>query len=665
MCQGLILFYTKFEFSMNTEYKLYKEGCFFFLLPCSGSFYNLSVSFRSPPPGRNFQAILINLMDTHCNVSSIFRPLSGSEEVSHLSPVPMSKYPCLDEEFLWPFEDKLYYIRPGLSEFSHPFINPNYINNKPLPVMLCVVELKIIEVSKVIREKPEWWLKYKNAEITSKWKNEFLEENVKKDVIDYAIAELEYYDLLRSRTNGKFIVGPHDTICYSDNVVTKDLKAEFKEEAIRLENVPETMRDWHPDFNNQVLDLVDPSLYPYMYEITPILPEGENVGLDSQYTGTAKATPAPEFDIELSTIKDHIEGYGVSKRFQWLPSVFNVSQDGKVTIDSYINNLHPKLHKDLYGVIARIFEDLIPGINHTLSEYASPQRIRVDPLVKNNGLNAIHEPEIDEEIDPVDAALRAYEATLNEFLPAPLRIEWEGLPTDRVDYDIRGRKLKVITKLTNIVLTPENPDYDGKSWNVEGRINEDIVCTAIYYYDSENVTTSQLAFRTLFANPHYHPNGYIDDFRIGAFFGVDEGQILEFPVGSVECIEDRVIVFPNMMQNCMAPFSLADKTRPGHCKMMCFFVVDPNNDKVMATDRVPPQQSEWWVMDILEKETYLTSKLPPELINHVFDLVDWPMTFKMAKNIRLDVLDEVNDSDMKEYINPFSRTFTFFEEELD
>jgi hypothetical protein len=59
---------------------------------------------------------------------------------------------------------------------------------------------------------------------------------------------------------------------------------------------------------------------------------------------------------------------------------------------------------------------------------------------------------------------------------------------------LRGRTLKVIVKLANIVLTPEKPDYDGGAWHVEDMGNESIVATAIYYYSQANVTQSTLAF---------------------------------------------------------------------------------------------------------------------------------------------------------------------------
>ncbi|KAJ5698211.1 hypothetical protein N7462_000216 [Penicillium macrosclerotiorum] len=61
--------------------------------------------------------------------------------------------------------------------------------------------------------------------------------------------------------------------------------------------------------------------------------------------------------------------------------------------------------------------------------------------------------------------------------------------------------LQVIVELANIELTPDNPDYEGGSWHIEGQLasgpvqNERIAVSAIYYYDSENIILSSLAFR--------------------------------------------------------------------------------------------------------------------------------------------------------------------------
>ena len=61
-------------------------------------------------------------------------------------------------------------------------------------------------------------------------------------------------------------------------------------------------------------------------------------------------------------------------------------------------------------------------------------------------------------------------------------------------FRLQGRTLKVIVKLTNIVLLPGKPDYNGGAWHVEGIGNEAIVAMAIYHFSQENVTQSLLAF---------------------------------------------------------------------------------------------------------------------------------------------------------------------------
>lgn len=61
--------------------------------------------------------------------------------------------------------------------------------------------------------------------------------------------------------------------------------------------------------------------------------------------------------------------------------------------------------------------------------------------------------------------------------------------------DFADQGLQIIVKLANIHLIPEQPEYEGGTWHVEGQLNEHICASAIYYYDSDNITTSQLAFR--------------------------------------------------------------------------------------------------------------------------------------------------------------------------
>ena len=85
-------------------------------------------------------------------------------------------------------------------------------------------------------------------------------------------------------------------------------------------------------------------------------------------------------------------------------------------------------------------------------------------------------------------------------------------------------KLQVIVKLANIHLTPEKPNYEGGSWHVEGQGNESICATALYYYDSSNISESLLAFRQQVGDGldlSYEQ----DEFRaLEEIFGIENGE---------------------------------------------------------------------------------------------------------------------------------------------
>ena len=120
-----------------------------------------------------------------------------------------------------------------------------------------------------------------------------------------------------------------------------------------LENVPDAEKDWHSGSNNQVLDLVHPSLYPIVYNRT--------FAKDPQ-TGKCERLKPPAN-----------RAHYVSQNFQWLPSDFTVADDGSVTLASpYINNAHPQKYAALEYVIPKLLERAIPLWERVLSDMCRP-----------------------------------------------------------------------------------------------------------------------------------------------------------------------------------------------------------------------------------------------------------------------------------------------------
>ena len=113
--------------------------------------------------------------------------------------------------------------------------------------------------------------------------------------------------------------------------------------------------------------------------------------------------------------------------------------------------------------------------------------------------------------------------------------------------------------------------------------------------------------------------------------------------------EGRLITFQNVLQQRVAPFKLIDESKPGHCKILALFLVDPNI-RILSTANVPPQQKQWWADAIVQGNERL-GELPPKLMSQVVDGVDdFPISLEEAKEIReqlrRDVIS-VSDSDGK------------------
>lgn len=150
-------------------------------------------------------------------------------------------------------------------------------------------------------------------------------------------------------------------------------------------------------------------------------------------------------------------------------------------ITSYINNLHPHKHADLYEVIEKIIARAIPLWNMTLTPLINPQsdvRIVYDDCVYDpdpeNGpeTEGPQRQDGEDENDFWDRREEWIKATRQVVQPEPGTFEPPSEPERCVDLmnDYGDRGLQIIVKLANIHLTPEKPNYGGGTWHVEGQL---------------------------------------------------------------------------------------------------------------------------------------------------------------------------------------------------
>ncbi|KAJ7788146.1 hypothetical protein B0H14DRAFT_3892581 [Mycena olivaceomarginata] len=173
----------------------------------------------------------------------------------------------------------------------------------------------------------------------------------------------------------------------------------------------------------------------------------------------------------------------------WMPSDFTVGEDGSVkSVSPYINNLHPTRHRNIYPIVEEIISGLVPLWEHVLGD-----------INRKNGREPFGEPrpkklpyDEEEREEFLDEFFGKARKTLPEANSYTGQLEARFSPLS-----LRGRNIQCIVKFANIHFTSEAPQYYGRSWHVEGMVNEHISASAIYYYDEQNIETKP-AFRFVF-----------------------------------------------------------------------------------------------------------------------------------------------------------------------
>lgn len=232
----------------------------------------------------------------------------------------------------------------GLSAFPLPFHTSRSI---AFAAPRTLRELEMMRCSAHLRAKPGWFDKRNDADIVARWTREALDQGLTEAQVRYVLAELAHYAALRDGRTG-VEVSAVDGVWQSDALVDDGLRSRLREAVRVLEQVPEVEKDWHPGSDGQVLDLVHPSLFCLVNEVSG---------------GPERAWLNPT---------DRYSRYEFSEKFQWLPTDVDVSEDGDVAFRSYVNNVHPEVHRELASVLPELFARLRPLFENVLTDLRHP-----------------------------------------------------------------------------------------------------------------------------------------------------------------------------------------------------------------------------------------------------------------------------------------------------
>ncbi|KAF2007253.1 hypothetical protein P154DRAFT_614663 [Amniculicola lignicola CBS 123094] len=232
---------------------------------------------------------------------------------------------------------------------------------------LTVRELAMLSLMNTLTDKPNWNQKIFNEEIVRKWRKEALDMPlISEKAWDWCLAELQD-KAQRFEATGyvpAFDVGSGCT--KSDALISEDIRQELGEIVRGLLDVPEDQKDWHPHSNDQVLNLVHPSLFPLTYGKTRVLSNGGRVDLANILDSCGKGEVACVPKYSAYSVNPEMEFQG---------------EGNEVKITSYINNLHPRNQK-LYKLIEKIIGKSIEPWNQVL---VYPMQNRTPARIKTYG----------------------------------------------------------------------------------------------------------------------------------------------------------------------------------------------------------------------------------------------------------------------------------------
>ncbi|KAJ5648545.1 hypothetical protein N7490_004917 [Penicillium lividum] len=552
------------------------------------------------------------------------------------------------------------------------------IENKytELPV-LTLRELAMVEVMEQITDIPEWWKKIYDSNTAQEWKKMALDRGdmITKNMAEWIIDELKYKAMIYKVNDAVSLY--NGDVTKSDSNVPPSIVNDLKESTQVLEYQDDDLKFFHPGTLASQRDLLSVVLYPLVYGKSRILPD-RLIGLNDalRHAGQGEIVPIPnETGITREDIawrvsdRADISVRPYSRAFQMLPMDLELGDDGRWHIASYINNLHPVRHRNIYNIIEAAFNCMIPQWNMTMTPLKDMlhSRARIEyskavyyPVSKEivDQAPKIQEREAQSEFDERFEEwrmehYRAVQPDVGQFVPwavpqCMMSQLAEDLPSSvRIEHGVnlndhyKDRGLQVITRIMPVDLTPETPFYE-TPWHVEGQMNEHICAAAFLFFDSTNMEEPLMEFRNIvevetLSEVNHEPGDFV---WLKQVFGMENGEPAVQRPGAIRCPTGRVVMFPSTIQHRMTKYELTDKTKSGSNRCLVFYLVDPNI-RIISTANIPPQRLDWTLETVEAEGQNLSSAMEQLALANKDKKGNMPMSLTEALANRKSFLEEL------------------------
>ncbi|KAJ7584342.1 hypothetical protein C8J56DRAFT_950766 [Mycena floridula] len=508
--------------------------------------------------------------------------------------------------------------------YRHPFLVGTHFLGGVGGEPRTLAELAMSQLSFEIRSQKDWSKLYQNqrdatvsAALQRVWKvrtpSSWVDVSLSKRQVDYVQDELAGYVALRDESN-RCQVSCFERIWESNDILEPPILSELNARLTELS---------HSRSTRQASDLIDPCLCPLVYDKTLV--------------STDHTAPRPHPPPALTDI------YTLSQKFALLPTEVFSSAAGFASFLSYISDLDPQCHSELYELLSKALSGFIPLFEHTLTDLhrnnANSTSLRIPGSCRYTIWDEPDPPEFSDD----EEGWATYERDMRQWamkrpieLPdVPVEGYQGGLELRKHRATLRSKRLQVIVRVQHNVIGPGEPEFNGTPWGVEGMKNERIVACGLYFASMENIQDSSIEFRMAVTYPRGFNAG--DSGATLRTWGLRDGDSCHQHIGSVAARPGLGLVFPNIYQHRYTSFKLVDLEKEGHQTVVTFMLVDPDIQPIISTAKVPPQEKAWVARTLHET---LYQRLPVELVEKILEFVEGLVEEEEAVKTRALVMAE-------------------------
>ncbi|KAL6232745.1 hypothetical protein BDW75DRAFT_246948 [Aspergillus navahoensis] len=236
--------------------------------------------------------------------------------------------------------------------------------------ILTAKELAILGLINTLTDLPDWHRVVFDQQVTAQWREDAVASSslINDRTWDWCLQELQDKARQFDRDGCLVVFNTSSGVCKSDTVINSNLKSQLSNSVNLLSHQAIQQKS-----ESAVVNLVDPSMFPFLYGRTKILDRGQSCGMD-EYSWSSHSKEG----LLISEPPQLAKGGSVwswgsrhhiwSSKFQWLPCEVDFTGppgSTDVQITSYINNLHPINH-EIYSGIEAVISSSIKQWNEIL-----------------------------------------------------------------------------------------------------------------------------------------------------------------------------------------------------------------------------------------------------------------------------------------------------------